>query len=187
MLLGDRVVLVDGFVRPILFFDAIENYGANGICMVPAGFSIVKKLMKDTYVKHFSKLKYIEFGSSPMENSEKKDLAGVLPNTKICMHYGLTEVAANIFIEFHDSRSKLNALGKSSPNTLVSIMDESGVMLPEKEVGEIVVKGGVQTPGYWKMPELTNDSFINGWFKTGDLGYADEEGFIFLSVRKDDV
>lgn len=37
------------------------------------------------------------------------------------------------------------------------------------------------------MPELTNDSFINGWFKTGDLGYADEEGFIFLSGRKDDV
>jgi len=187
MLLGATVVLVDGFVRPNLFFDAIENYGANGICMVPAGFSIVKKLMKDTYVKHFSKLKYIEFGSSPMENSEKKDLAGVLPNTRICMHYGLTEVAANIFIEFHDSRSKLNALGKPSPNTFVSIMDESGVMLPEKEVGEIVVKGGVQTPGYWKMPELTNDSFINGWFKTGDLGYADEEGFIFLSGRKDDV
>lgn len=187
MLLGATVILVDGFMFPKLFFDAIEKFGANGICMVPAGFSIVKKLTKGTYVKHFKKLKYIEFGSSPMENSEKEILAEALQNTRICMHYGLTEVAANIFIEFHDSRSKLNALGKSSPNTFVSIMDESGTMLAEKEVGEIVVKGAVQTPGYWKMPELTKDSFIDGWFKTGDLGYVDKDGYIFLSGRKDNV
>ena len=187
MLLGATVVLVDGFIFPKLFFDAIENYGANGICMVPAGFSIVKKLMKRTYIDYFKKLKYMEFGSSSMENSEKKDLAEALPDTRICMHYGLTEVAANIFIEFHDDDSKLNALGKPSPNILVKIVSDDGIEQPTKEVGEIVVKGAVQTPGYWKKPELTNDSFINGWFKTGDLGFADEEGYIFLSGRKDDV
>lgn len=187
MFLGGSVVLLDGFMFPRLFFTAIEEFGATGLCMVPAGFSVIKKLMKDRYIPYFKKLKYIEFGSSPMNIEEKKELAEALPNTRICMHYGLTEVAANIFTEFHEAGEKINALGKPSPNTSISILDEEGKEAVIGEAGEIVVKGDIQTSGYWKNSSLTEQSFINGWFKTGDLGYKDEDGYIFLSGRKDDV
>lgn len=185
--LGASVIFVDGFLFPKLFFDAIKNNQATGICMVPSGFAIVKKLMKDRYIQHFKKLKYIEFGSAPMEIEEKLEIAQNLPDTRICMHYGLTEAAANIFIEFHEAAGKLHAIGKASPNVQIAILNDDGKELKTGETGEISVKGDIQTPGYWKKPELTKASFINGWFKTGDLGYKDEEGYVFLSGRKDDV
>ncbi|HBQ61481.1 MAG TPA: long-chain fatty acid--CoA ligase, partial [Balneolaceae bacterium] len=187
LFLGATVILADGFMFPKVFFDAIEKQGATGICMVPSGFSIVKKLMKDRYIQYFNKLKYIEFGSSPMKLDEKQELAENLPDTRICMHYGLTEAAANIFIEFHEAAGKLHALGKASPNVQVAILSNEGQEKAIGEIGEIVVKGDIQTPGYWKKPELTKKSFIDGWFKTGDLGYKDDEGYVFLSGRKDDV
>ena len=187
LMLGATVVLIDGFLFPKLFFEAIEEHGATGICMVPSGFAIVKKLMKDRYIPHFRKLKYIEFGSAPMPVEQKQELAETLPNTRICMHYGLTEAAANTFLEFHDSADKLQALGRPTPNVEVAIIDEQGTPQPTGEVGEIGVKGAIQTPGYWKRPELTERSFVDGWFKTGDLGYKDEEGYLFLRGRKDDV
>lgn len=143
--------------------------------------------MKDRYIEYFKKLKYIEFGSSPMKMEEKQELAVNLPNTRICMHYGLTEAAANIFIEFHEAVGKLHALGKPSPNVMVAILSDDGKEKPTGEIGEIGVKGEIQTPGYWEKPELTEKAFINKWFKTGDLGYKDEEGYVFLSGRKDDV
>ncbi|RNC83665.1 MAG: long-chain fatty acid--CoA ligase [Balneola sp.] len=185
--LGATIILVDGFMFPKLFFEAIEHWGATGICLVPAGFLVIKKLIKDRYIPYFRQLKYIEFGSSSMNIEDKREIAASLPTTRICMHYGLTEVAANIFTEFHDFNEKLESLGKPSPNVSVSILDELGNPCKNYEVGEVSVKGEIQTIGYWKNDKLSGDSFINGWFKTGDLGYLDEEGFVFLSGRKDDV
>lgn len=187
MMLGATVILLDGFMFPKLFFDAIEKYGVNGVSMVPAGFSVIKRLMKDRYKSYFNKLKYIEFGSSKMSLSDKLELTEALPNTRICMHYGLTEVAANIFIEFNESKQKLNTLGKPSPNVKVGILDESGNLCDVNEVGEISVQGDIQTPGYWRNEELSKKSIKNGWFKTGDLGYQEDDGYIILSGRNDDV
>jgi len=187
LMIGGTVVLIDGFLFPKLFFDAIDTYGATGLCMVPAGFSIIKKLMKDRYISFFNRLKYIEFGSSAMSISDKKELTNVLPNTRICMHYGLTEVAANIFIEFNESKTKLESIGKPSPNVDVKILDNEGKECATGDIGEISVKGDIQTPGYWKDDELTKKAIIDGWFKTGDLGFKDADGFVFLSGRNDDV
>lgn len=187
LMLGGTVILIDGFMFPKLFFEGIEKYGATGICMVPAGFSVVRKLSKNQYDLYFRNLKYIEFGSSPMKMNDKLELVERLPDTRICMHYGLTEVAANIFTEFHDAGKKLNSIGKPSPNVSIGILNENGEQLERGAIGEIAVKGDIQTPGYWQNPELTEAAFINGWFRTGDLGFEDEEGYIFLSGRKDDV
>ena len=187
LMLGATVILIDGFMFPKLFFDAIEQLKASGMCMVPAGFNVIKRLMKDRYKDHFSKLKYIEFGSSKMSKDDKIELTGALPNTRICMHYGLTEVAANIFIEFNESKDHLDTLGKPSPNVEIGILSENGSIQETSVIGEISVKGDVQTPGYWNNEELTKQSFVNGWFKTGDLGYRNEDGYIVLSGRNDDV
>jgi long-chain acyl-CoA synthetase len=187
LMLGATVILIDGFMFPKLFFDAIQNNSATGLCMVPAGFSVIKRLMKDQYKDHFNRLKYIEFGSSKMNITDKLELIDAIPNTRICMHYGLTEVASNIFIEFNESANRLDALGKPSPNVEIGILDEAGSESSVNTIGEISVKGDIQTPGYWKNIDLTKKAFINGWFKTGDLGYIDEEGYIILSGRNDDV
>lgn len=187
LFLGATAVLIDGFMFPKLFFEAIEKFGANGICMVPAGFEVVKKLMKDRYIEHFKKLKYIEFGSSPMALETKYELIGHLPDTRICMHYGLTEVAANIFIEFNESQQKLSSLGTSSPNVEVNILGSNEVFCNDGDVGELVVRGEIRTPGYLNNDELTEKTAFNEWFRTGDLGFKDSDGYIHLRGRVDDV
>ena len=143
--------------------------------------------MKDRYIPHFRKLRYIEFGSMPMPAEQKRELAEQLPSTRICMHYGLTEVAANIFTEFHDDIDYLDTLGKPSPNVDVAIMNESMISLPNGEIGEIAVRGSIQTPGYWNDPERSHQVLVNGWFKTGDLGLQQDSGHIQMKGRNDDV
>lgn len=187
MLLGASVVLVDGFMRPDLIFEGFEKWEATGICMVPAGYALLKKLTSDKIGQYKDQLKYIEFGSSPMKEEEKHHICELLPNTRICMHYGLTEAAANIFIEFHDSRDKLHSLGKASPNMQIRIGDEQGNPLDTRQEGEILVKGDVLMKGYWNDEERTRRTFVQGWLRTGDVGYKDEQGYVFLKGRKDDI
>ncbi|MBK98432.1 MAG: hypothetical protein CL672_06535 [Balneola sp.] len=186
LMMGATAVLEEGFMFPQRFFDHISD-GATGLCMVPTGFQVMKKLMKDHYIPYFQKLKYIEFGSMPMSAAQKRDLAEQLSSTRICMHYGLTEVAANIFTEFHDDAAHLDTLGKPSPNVEVAIMNESMTPLPTGEIGEIMVKGSIQTPGYWNDPERSHQVLVDGWFRTGDLGIHKASGHIQMKGRNDDV
>ena len=186
LMLGSSVHLIQGFMLPKRIAEAIA-LGATGICMVPSGLEVIKKLTKNTYDTSLSKLSYIEFGSMPMDLELKGELIERLPNTKLCMHYGLTEVAANIFIEFHQDRDHLHTLGRPSPNVGIGIMSESGQLLPQGNLGEIVVKGTVQTPGYWNDDNLTKHSRKNGWFRTGDLGVITPEGYVQLKGRNDDI
>ncbi len=186
LMLGASVHLIQGFMYPKKIVEAIA-LGATGICMVPSGLEVIKKLTKNTYDSSLSNLSYIEFGSMPMDLELKGELIERLPNTKLCMHYGLTEVAANIFIEFHQDRDYLHTLGRSSPNVEIGIMSESGQLLPQGNLGEIVVRGSVQTPGYWKDDNLTKHSMTNGWFRTGDLAVITTEGFVQLKGRNDDI
>lgn len=186
LMLGASVHLINGFMFPKLIFEAIE-LGASGLCMVPSGLEVIKKLTKNTYDAQLANLSYIEFGSMPMDAATKGELMDKLPHTKLCMHYGLTEVAANIFIEFHEHHNHLHTLGRPSPNVEIGIMNESGKLLPQGELGEIVVKGSVQTPGYWQDDELSQSSIKNGWFRTGDLALITPDGFVELKGRNDDV
>ena len=186
LMMGATSVLEEGFMFPQRFFDHISE-GSTGLCMVPTGFQVVKKLMKDRYVPYFQKLKYIEFGSMHMPVEQKRELAEQLPFTRICMHYGLTEVAANIFTEFHDDIDHLDTLGKPSPNVNVAIMDESMTPLPNGEIGEIMVKGSIQTPAYWNDPERSHQVLVDGWFRTGDLGIQNASGYVQMKGRNDDV
>ncbi|MFW6018961.1 MAG: class I adenylate-forming enzyme family protein [Bacteroidales bacterium] len=187
MMLGASVVMIDGFVRPDLIFEGFTKWKATGMCMVPAGYGVIRKLTGDKLGEFKEQLKYIEFGSSPMNLEDKKQISKLLPKTRICMHYGLTEAAANIFIEFHESFEKLHALGQPSPNITIRIGDEKGNPLPVGEEGEILVNGDVLMKGYWNDTKRTADVFVQGWLRTGDIGYMDGEGYVFMKGRKDDI
>ena len=186
LMMGATAILEEGFMFPQRFFDHISE-GATGLCMVPTGFQVVKKLMKNRYIPYFQKLNYIEFGSMPMLAEQKRELAEQLPSTRICMHYGLTEVAANIFTEFHDDAAHLDTLGKPSPNVDVAVMDASMNPVSVGELGEIAVRGSIQTPGYWNDPERSQQVLVNGWFRTGDLAILTPSGHIQMKGRNDDV
>ena len=184
---GGSVILIEGFLFPDRIYNAIEQWNATGLSIVPEGFNVLLRLSGDTLGNYKTKLKYMEIGSSAMSVDKKQHLMKLLPQTKLCMHYGLTEAAANIFTEFHRDKDRLSSLGKASPNISIKINDDEENECAPYEIGEIMVHGDVVMQGYWNDPELTESTLSDNWVHTGDLGLKDEEDYIYIKGRKDDI
>jgi acyl-CoA synthetase (AMP-forming)/AMP-acid ligase II len=105
--------------------------------------------------------------------------------------YGLTEtVGAATFLppEAHDpSWGKLRSCGVPYPGAVIRCVDETGAPVPAGEVGEIVIKAGFVMKGYWNRPEATKEAIRDGFFHTGDAGYFDEDGFLYIHDRVKDM
>lgn len=182
---GQTLVMLGSFANVKRFFRFMQEYGVTGFGMVPASWALLKKLSGMEIASFKSQLHYIEIGSAPMPMEEKMALIDALPTTRICMHYGLTEASRSAFIEFHSSKNMLSTVGKQSPNMFIRIKDENGVDVPIGQEGEICVKGDAVTVGYLSYPK--SESFWGDYFRTGDWGYMDKDGFITLKSRKKEL
>ena len=119
-----------------------------------------------------------------MPIEDKQLLMELLPNTRICMHYGSTEASRSAFMEFHTYKNNLLSAGLASPNCDIKIFSSEGKPLPLGEEGEVCVKGEHVTSSYWNQtPELFASDFYNGYFRTGDCATMDADGNIYLKSR----
>ena len=182
---GQMLVMLGSFVNVNRFFRFMREYGVNGFGMVPASWALLKRFSGEEISKYKEQLNYIEIGSAPMPIIEKQRLINLLPYTRICMHYGLTEASRSAFMEFHEDSDHLNTIGKQSPNMFITIRDENGNVLPAKTEGEICVEGDAVTIGYFGFPR--HDSFWGDSFRTGDWGLYDNDGYISLISRKKEL
>ncbi|GEL77922.1 o-succinylbenzoate--CoA ligase [Tenuibacillus multivorans] len=108
-------------------------------------------------------------------------------NVPVFQSYGMTETASQFCtLDQENMLSKIGSAGKPLFPGQLKIV-ENGRDCPSQEVGEIVVKGPSVTEGYWKRPEANQAAFNDGWLKTGDLGYLDEDGFLFVVDRRKDL
>jgi long-chain acyl-CoA synthetase len=183
---GGTIILVDGFLVVGRIFQAFEEWNATGFCFVPAGLGVLFKLSADKIGQYADQLKYIEIGSAPMPMENKLRLMRLLPQTRICMHYGLTEASRATFIEFHEFKHKLDSIGLPTPNVQVKIIDKNGEA-PDNEIGEILVRGNMVMKEYWNDPEETAKKLEDGWIRTSDVGYRDEDGFFYLRGREKEL
>ncbi len=181
---GGALVLLGTFASMKKFFGQMEQYHCSGFGMVPAGWGYIKKMSGRKIGQFADQLRYIEIGSSFMSIEDKELLCELLPNTRICMHYGLTEASRSAFMEFHSEHDRLDTAGKASPNVDVKIFDTEGKELPVGAEGEVCVKGEHVTCNYWnEAPERFAKDFFNGYFRTGDSGFLDKDGYIHLKSR----
>ena len=138
----------------------------------------------------FSSLQQVFYGASPIAEDlllEAKDIMGA----RFTQLYGLTEtVGAGTFLppEAHDpSWGKLRSCGVPWPGAVVRVADADGNPVPTGDVGEIVIKSGFVMKGYWNRPDATEEAVVDGFFRTGDAGYFDEDGFLFIHDRVKDM
>jgi acyl-CoA synthetase (AMP-forming)/AMP-acid ligase II len=104
------------------------------------------------------------------------------------MPYGLTEASRSTFLEFRSESHKLDTVGRASPNVTIEIRDQELSPCKGGEQGEIVVRGGHVTEGYFRDDARTRGAFTaDGAFRTGDFGFLDEEGYLHLLGRKDEL
>lgn len=102
--------------------------------------------------------------------------------------YGLTETCSgDTLMAAGKEIEKIGSVGRALAHVEIEIRDDLGRTLPPGENGEICLRGPKITRGYWKDPEKTRDSFFGDWFRSGDIGYLDDEGFLYLTDRKKDL
>lgn len=181
--IGATLVIVGSFASMKKFFGAMEKYNATGFGMVPASWAYIKKMSGNRIGKFAHQLRYIEIGSAPMPIAEKKHLMTLLPDTKICMHYGLTEASRSAFISFHDEEEHLDTAGKASPYCEIAIFSPDGNRLAANTDGEVCVKGDHVCSLYWQNEEAYKNDFFKGYFRTGDWGCLDTDGYLHLKSR----
>ena len=181
---GATVVMLGTFANVKKFFKEMARCQVTMFAMVPASWGFIKKMSGKYIGKFAEQLKYIEIGSSFMPVEDKELLMSLLPNTRICMHYGSTEASRSAFMEFHTYKDNLLSIGKASPNVEIKIFTTQGTPAALGEEGEVCVKGEHVTCSYWnETPERFASDFYDGYFRTGDCGTMDAEGNIYLKSR----
>jgi long-chain acyl-CoA synthetase len=184
---GVTIVLVDGFAFPGQIFVALESHRATGFRCVPAGLAMMTRLASDRLARLSGQIRYMEIGSAAMRLEDKQRLISMLPRTRICMHYGLTEAARSAFIEFHESSDRLHSIGRPAVGVGIRISGPDGQTVPCGTQGEIRIRGAHIMRGYWNDPQRTRSVVADDWFCTGDLGYMDADGYIYLVGRSGEM
>jgi acyl-CoA synthetase (AMP-forming)/AMP-acid ligase II len=157
------------------------------------------RLAKRTDLKDYdlSSLRLIMYASAPINLDQLKGALEIFGPHRFCTGLGATEVSCGGILHFPTVEhaltlegslsAKLGSVGRDCMGMEVNIVDGAGRELPAGAVGEIRCEGNSVSKGYWRLPAETESSFRNGWFYTGDLGYRDDEGYVFLTGRKKDL
>jgi acyl-CoA synthetase (AMP-forming)/AMP-acid ligase II len=176
----------------------VQDEKVNRAMMVP---TMLKRLMDRPTFKDYdlSSLQVITYGAAPMPLEVIKKAIAEFPGTRFINAFGQTETASTITMlppddhdiseddpEFEKKLNRLSSIGKPLPDVEVRIVNEDGADVPQGETGEIVAKGQRLMKGYWNREEATKETLRGGWLYTGDLGFWDEDGYIFLSGRAKD-
>ena len=185
---GARTVVLPE-INPAEILDLIEQQQIHHAFWVPAVILMLSQ-MPDFKDRDYSSLKQIFYGASPITEDLLR-LAVEVMGARFTQLYGLTEtVGAATYLppEAHNPEwGKLRSCGVPWPQAIIRCVDEAGQPVPTGEVGEIVIKSGFIMKGYWNRPEATEDAIRDGFFYTGDAGYFDEDGFLFIHDRVKDM
>ncbi len=183
MYLGSTYVLLDGF-DPRRFVEVVEREAATHVMMVP---SQIVALLGSPYFSSqaLQSLEMIGTVGAPLHAEHKEKLNRSLPG-RFYELYGLTEGFITV-LDKNDYAAKPSSVGPPQPFFEMRIINDQGQDAGPGEIGEIIGRGPALMPGYYKQPDLTAQAILDGWLHTGDLGYADEDGFLYLVDRKKDM
>jgi long-chain acyl-CoA synthetase len=139
--------------------------------------------------RDLSSLRVVSSGAAPIDGETMRGLRKIFPSAMLNEGYGLTEAVALVAATpgYRDVRRKLGSVGQPIPDTELEIRDDAGRVLGPGERGELWVRGPQVTGGYHGHDDLTAAQFVDGWLRTGDIAYVDEEGFVFICDRAKDV
>ncbi|NOR19194.1 MAG: AMP-binding protein, partial [Xanthomonadales bacterium] len=189
---GGPHVFVPGF-EPLTVMKVIEAEKISWSLLIP---TMIGMLVNHPDIGDYdlSSLEYITYGGSPISEGVLAQTLKVLPNISLIQAYGQTETSPILTIlgpEWHrvqkEYSSKIRSAGRQVAGIELCIMDEDGQQLDICETGEICARGPNIMLGYWQLPELTAETLRDGWLHTGDGGYIDEDGFLFVVDRVKDM
>jgi acyl-CoA synthetase (AMP-forming)/AMP-acid ligase II len=191
---GGTVVVVTK-PDPALLLAAIPKYRVTEFFLPP---TVIYRLLDIPDLKKkvdFSSLKYFMYGAAPMSVEKLKQAMDVF-GPVMMGGYGQTEAPASIsYLPPGEhlvngrlaSDERLSSVGRPNPLIRVEIMNDANAILPQGATGEICVRGDLVMKGYYKAPDKTAETIVDGWLHTGDVGHLDGEGYLHITDRKKDM
>jgi long-chain acyl-CoA synthetase len=192
LLSGGSNVMIQGFT-PEGVMAAVQSEHVTDVLLVP---TMIQMLVDHPAIGSYdlSSLKNITYGASPISEAVLGRAIAALPNVHFTQAYGMTElspIATLLHWKEHigegRAKGRHRSAGRATLGCEVRIVNADDQPVPHGTVGEIVVRGDNVMMGYWERLEETAKAVINGWMHTGDGGYMDEHGFVFVVDRVKDM
>ncbi len=185
---GAHSVIIPLF-DPKAVMAAVRQYRPTLTVMVPTMIGMV--LAHPEFTPDGLQFDDLVYGASPMPQALLEKLLPLYPDTRVWQGYGMTESSSVLCLlgpDEHRAGGKyLRCAGMPMPGVVLSIQDEEGNLLPPGEPGEVCARSGNYMIEYWNKPDATADAFRGGWYHTGDAGYLDSDGYLYLVDRVKDM
>ncbi len=187
LMVGATVVLSGSMAFPQEVVNQMREYAATGFSGVPSTYNLF--LSRSDWPDNPPKLRYMTQAGGPMgKDLTKRLIANSDQNTQLYVMYGQTEATARItYLPPQMLLKKLGSAGIPLTSVDIQIRNDNGDEMETGKVGEVFVNGVGVMQGYWQNPQATDKTLIDGWLKTGDLGFIDEDGYLFLQGRNSDM
>jgi long-chain acyl-CoA synthetase len=170
--------------------DLIEAHQVNWTVMVPTMIGMMLS-HPDFKPERIASLRKLTYGASPMPTAMLEQLLEMFPDLEISQGYGMTEASSVLTLLLADEHRQggelLKSAGRPVAGVELSIQDDDGNVLPTGQPGEVCAKAGNFMIEYWKRPKETEEVFRGGWYHTGDMGYLDDKGYLYLVDRVKDM
>ncbi|XGI83476.1 o-succinylbenzoate--CoA ligase [Halorutilales archaeon Cl-col2-1] len=181
---GTAAVVQEGFDAE----ETVENIAEYGVTQVSLVPTTLRRILDTGIDSQLDSLRYVLLGGAPASEDLLRESreAGV----RVCPTYGMTETASQIAtVSPYASETDTETVGVGRPlvSTRITVLDEDDQPVETGETGEIVVSGSTVTEGYYGLPDETSEAFCEHGLRTGDLGYRDESGRLYVVGRKDEV
>ncbi|MGY1709197.1 long-chain fatty acid--CoA ligase [Geodermatophilus sp. SYSU D00758] len=188
VVLGNTSVMVPVF-EPVAVLSAIAEHAVTDVLLVP---TMIQLVVDHPRIDDFdvTSVRRVLYGASPISEGVLSRAQKAFPNAGFTQAYGMTEVApvATLLSSTdHEHHRRRRSGGKAAPHSEIRIVGPDDRELPLGEVGEIVVSGGHVMLGYWDRPEETAEALRGGWMHTGDAGWMDEDGYVYVTDRIKDM
>ncbi len=195
---GGRTLVVEPQFEPGNWLRLVEDERVTRATVVP---TMLKMAIEhpDFASRDLSSLQILTYGAAPMPHNVIEAAITRMPGVRFINAFGQTETGATITAlppEDHDltgdpevvakRKRRLGSIGLPLDDVEVRVVDEDGEQVAEGEVGEIVARGPRLMKGYWRRDDATAETMQGGWLHTGDLGWVDEDGYVYLSGRAKD-
>ena len=195
---GGRTLLLARQFEAGQWMELVQREKAHRAGMVP---TMLKQVLDHPEFPEYdlSSLRIISYGAAPMPLEVIRKAIELLPNARFINAFGQTETASTITMlspedhvlegspeEVEMKLRRLTSVGKALDDVEIAILDESGASLPTGQEGEVAARGPRLMSGYWGDERATRDAFQDDWLLTGDRGYLDEGGYLYLTGRSKD-